>query len=217
MTKAGERYGMAKHTRRTAASAPKALRAPLDDRAHPGPVEDRRHDEAIGVYADAMRHLQARDFGRAAERLRHLITAYPDQREVSERARLYLSLCDSQLHPVPGEPSSTAERIYAATLALNAGRVADAIRHLDQVRREDPANDRALYMLAAAHARRGDAEVAIPYLQRAIESNPDNRVLARVDPDLVGLRAKDTIAALLESPSRPHIAPPRSAPARRAR
>jgi tetratricopeptide (TPR) repeat protein len=93
-----------------------------------------------------------------------------------------------------------AERIYAATLALNAGDIDRAIDYLDGVLREDPANDQALYMLATAHAQRGNVEVAIPYLEQAIASNPDNRVLARFDPDLAGLRAEDTIAALLESP-----------------
>jgi tetratricopeptide (TPR) repeat protein len=158
------------------------------------------HIEAIGIYEQGIRQIQEHDFARAAELLQSVVSRFPEERELGERARLYLALCDRQLRPVPDEPQSSDERVYAATLALNAGDLDRAIEYLDRVRRDDPAHDRALYMLATAHAQRGNLEVAIPYLQQAIESNPDNRVLARVDPDLAGLRAEDTFAALLESP-----------------
>ena len=44
----------------------------------------------------------------------------------------------------------------AATLAINGGRYDQAIAHLRLVRDEDPDNDHALYMLAVAHAQRGE-------------------------------------------------------------
>ena len=54
-----------------------------------------------------------------------------------------------------------------------------------------------MYLLAVAHAVRGDAGVAIRYLEQAIEANPENRSLARVDPDLEALRRETALAALL--------------------
>lgn len=219
MNQAGERHGMAKHQRRiaTAASraartAPKPLNAPTTpplrlqestpapSEAHSSNHKRQSYLEAVAVYEQGIRQIQQHDFARAADLLGRVVAAFPQERELCERARLYLSLCDRQLRPAADEPQSLAERIYAATLALNAGRIDRAIAFLESVLREDPTNDQALYMLATAYAQRGDVQVAIPYLQQAIESNPDNRVLARVDPDLADLRAEDNIAALLESP-----------------
>ncbi len=219
MNKAGERHGMAKHQRRTAAAASRAARTapghpgastpsrsrtPESEHTQPEPEGPNRkrqsYLEAVVVYEQGIRQIQQHDFARAADLLGRVVTAFPQERELCERARLYLSLCDRQLRPATDEPQSLAERIYAATLALNAGTVDRAIAFLRGVLRENPTHDQALYMLATAYAQRGDVQVAIPYLQQAIESNPDNRVLARVDPDLAGLRAEDTIAALLESP-----------------
>jgi tetratricopeptide (TPR) repeat protein len=173
--------------------------------------------EAVAIYEQGVRQLQRHDFLGAAERLRRIVTAFPQERELCERARLYLSLCDRQLQPAAAEPQSLEERIYAATLALNAGDVDRAVGHLDAVLGQDPANDTALYLLAIAHAQRGNLEVAIPYLQQAIASNPDNRVLARSDPDLEGLRAEDTIAALLDSPLLQPASDPKRSPRTRAR
>jgi hypothetical protein len=65
----------------------------------------------------------------------------------------------------------------------------------------DAAHDRALYLLATAHAQRGEPGLAIPYLQRAVEANPENRALARTDPDLEALRSDRAVAALLEPPA----------------
>ena len=64
-----------------------------------------------------------------------------------------------------------------------------AVTYLNQVLDEEPSNDQACYMLAVAHAGRGEATRAlVRYLQQAIEANPENRALARVDPDLERLR-----------------------------
>jgi tetratricopeptide (TPR) repeat protein len=211
---------MAKPQRRTAAAASRAARE-TGTAPHARPIKHvssttdqpgssstntkrPRYLEAVAVYEQGIRLIQQHDFARAADLFNRVVAAFPEERELCERGRLYLTLCDRQLRPALDEPQSLSERIYAATLALNAGDTGRAIDYLESVHQADPANDQALYMLASAHAQRGNVQVAIPYLQQAIESNPDNRVLARSDPDLAGLRAEDTIAALLESPFDSH-------------
>lgn len=190
--------------RRAPHAAPSAIARPSGLAPPPegSNTKQTSHLEAVAVYEQGIRQLQRHDFSGASESLQRVVAAFPDERELCERARLYLVLCNKHLQPVADEPQSLPERLYAATLALNTGDVERAIEYLDGVRREDPTNDQALYMLATAYAQRGNVELAIPYLQQAIESNPDNRVMARFDPDLAGLRAEDTIAALLESPQR---------------
>jgi len=104
------------------------------------------------------------------------------------------------LQPLTAEPQNTGERLYAATLALNAGDVDAAVRHLVHILEHEPAHDQALYMLAVSYAQRDQTADAIRYLQQAIEANPENRALARMDPDLDDLRDDDAVSALLESP-----------------
>jgi tetratricopeptide (TPR) repeat protein len=113
---------------------------------------------------------------------------------------MYLTLCERQLRPLTAEPATTAERLYAATLALNAGKPEDAIRHLQHILKDEPGHDQALYMLAVSYAQRDEVADAIRYLQQAIEANPENRALARLDPDLDDLRDDDAVSELLVSP-----------------
>ena len=53
-------------------------------------------------------------------------------------------------------------------------------------------------MLAVAHAQRGEHAEAIAHLERAIALNPENRALARRDPDLEPLRDDEAFRAALE-------------------
>src|SRR5205823_15089868 len=95
-------------------------------------------------------------------------------------------------------PQTIQERLFASTLAINGGRYDEAISHLHLVRDEDPDNDHALYMLAVAHAQRGEHAEAIAHLERAIAVNPENRGLARRDPDLEPLHDDDAFRGALD-------------------
>ncbi|MEW6319561.1 MAG: tetratricopeptide repeat protein [Acidobacteriota bacterium] len=166
--------------------------------APPPPVAPVRstYAEAVTVYEQAMRTLQQKNFARAGELLRQLIRSFPEERELLERARLYLALCERHTTPTLAEPQTVEEFLYAATLALNAAQFDRAQRYLDHVRREQPGNDQALYMLGVTHAQRGETELALRYLEQSFAANPENRVLARLDADLEDLRALEAASRL---------------------
>ena len=183
---------------------PASGRSPRPQKAVPPAVSEARqvrssHDEALALYEQAIRALQRHQYAQASDLLGRLTTSYPEERDLAERSRLYLTLCARQLTPPTAEPRDTQESLYAATLALNAGQTDVAISHLTRVRAAEPANDRALYLLAIAHAERREHDLALRYLQQAIEANPENRPLARVDPDLDALRGAAGLKALLTS------------------
>lgn len=171
--------------------------------------------EAVGLYEQALRTLQQHNFAKAADLLQHMVTSFPEERELIERSRVYLALCERQLKPLTADPQNTAERLYAATIALNAGKPDEAVGHLERILQEDAHHDQALYMLAVSHAQRDATPDAIRYLQQAIEANPENRALARMDPDLDDLRDDDAVSALLDAPSVMRTSDPKRHPRRR--
>jgi len=146
-----------------------------------------------------------------------VLRQYPDEKELHERVRQYLNICQRQTTPREPSPKTIDERLYAATLAINTGQYDQAIAHLRLVRDEDPDNDHALYMLAVAHAQRDEHAEAVAHLERAIALNPENRALARNDPDLEPLRDDDAFRAALEAPPGARLAGRRPVKARSAR
>ena len=180
--------------------------------APPSPLPPLPHLEAIAVYERGVRALQAREYGPAAEILHSVIDGYPDEKELHERARLYLNVIRRQTVPLDSTPKSREERVYAVTLAINRGAYEEALAALRVLQAEVPDDDRVQYMSAVAHAQRGELSDAISCLERAVELNPENRGFAGQDADLEPLRRDPLFRTVLERApsSRDRRAPSRS-------
>ena len=176
-----------------------------------GPAAPQRrptYGEAVTLYERGLEALQRHAYDEAANTFESVLRQYPEEKELHERVRLYLNICQRQAARQEPKPQTVEERLFAATIAINGGQYDQAIAHLRLVRDEDPDNDHALYMLAVAHSQRDEPAEAVAHLERAIALNPENRGLARTDPDLDPLRDDDAFRAALEAP--PSNAPPRS-------
>ena len=187
-------------------------RAPQTVASAPAPRTG--HVEAVALYEEGVAALQAHDYSRASTVLRSVISRFPEERELHERVRLYLNVCERQMAPRATSPSTPEERVFAATLAVNAGNYDEALTHLRAATSESPQHDHALYMLASVLALRDEVDEAVPLLLRAIELNPDNRALARHDAEFDALREFDSVRHALEAAS-PAKNERRKAPRRR--
>jgi tetratricopeptide (TPR) repeat protein len=144
--------------------------------------------EAVAVYEKGLRALQQKQYVRAAQALRSILELYPDEKELHERARLYLNICERQTVPPDRTPQGFEERVYAATLSINAGAYDEGLAALQPLLAEAPTSDHVHYMLAVVHTLRHELPQAASHLERAIELDSDNRVLAWQDADLELLR-----------------------------
>lgn len=151
------------------------------------------------MYESGVRALQRHDYEGAAAQFRTIIERYPEERELQERSQLYLRVCERETARRPATPQTPQERIYAATVALNAGDTAGALDHLRRALAEAPDSDHAHYIMSVALATNGEPALALDHLKRAITLNPDNRALARQDPDLEPVRVVDGFGDLTHS------------------
>lgn len=160
--------------------------------------------EAVAIYERGVQALQRHDFQGAAGFFRTVLDRYPEERELLERARLYLRVCERETSRQPTTPKTPAERVYAATVALNSGDHAGALDHLQRALGEDPDHDHAHYIMAVALGMRSRASEALEHLQQAIALNPENRALAKQDPDLDTLRDHERFRDALDTPPSPN-------------
>lgn len=160
--------------------------------------------EAVAIYERGVQALQRHEFRTAADFFRIVLERYPEERELLERARLYLRVCERETDRQPPPPKTTAERVYAATVALNSGDHAGALDHLKNALSDDPESDHAHYIMAVALGMRGRVDEGLNHLRSAIALNPENRGLARQDPDLDRLRDHATFRTVLDTPPGPN-------------
>jgi len=173
---------------------------PANDPPAP-PVPPRRPAfyEALAIYETGVRALQRHDFEAAANSLRSVIQGYPTERELVERARLYLQVCERETSRRPSGPQTPTEWVYAATVALNAGDVEAALGHLGRALERAPESDHAHYIMSVALVDKGEPSMALVHLRQAIALNPDNKSVALNDPDLAALQGLEAFHRVLET------------------
>lgn len=155
--------------------------------------------EAVGIYERGVQALQRHDYASGADLFRTVIDKYPEERELLERARLYLRVCERETARQAPPPQTAGDFVYAATIALNAGDHAGALSHLQRAISVDADNDHAHYTMAAALSLRGRSDEALQHLHRSIALNPENRSQARQDPDLENIRQHQGFRSALEA------------------
>jgi tetratricopeptide (TPR) repeat protein len=160
----------------------------------PGP-----NPEAVAGFQQAVEAMQRHQYADAAERFMVLITRYPAERGLLDRARVYLDHCQRELQRQPPAPKTVEERLTAATAALNLGEERRAEALAESVLAEDPRHDLALYLLAVIAVRRDAVDAALGFLGEAIEVSPEVRAQARLDTDFESLRDDERFRQLVES------------------
>jgi tetratricopeptide (TPR) repeat protein len=165
--------------------------------ARSGPAAVNQSESAstqFGSFEAAMKLFHTRSLPEARELF--VKAAAGPERDVANRARLHISMCDRRLTQ-PAVTFGSAEDYYNYAVALlNTRNVTEARGHLEKAVQLDPGADHFHYALATAQALSGDAPGAYESLKRAIELEPRNRLLARQDADLahvVNLPPFDTL------------------------
>jgi tetratricopeptide (TPR) repeat protein len=152
-------------------------------------------EKQLAAFEAAMRLFHERDLADARERFQQ--AAQGPERDVAQRARLHIAMCDRRLqHEAPTLHSADDHYNYAIAL-INTRNLADARQHLEQALEIAPGADHIHYALALAQALSGDLSGAHENLRRAIEIEPRNRIMARQDADFGPLMNQAPFNALL--------------------
>ena len=190
--------------RRAAPKAAKRRKAPTAGtrRTAGAPVVKIRkaYAKAVALYEKGLKALQRKHYPGAATAFRQVLEQFPEERELHERARLYLNVCERETKPLAKTPKSVDERILAATLALNRRDVDEVLSLLRHTASSHRQYDHIQYMLALAHALRDDVETAAEYLAQAIALNPSNRLQAKQEPDFDSIRGTQPFLDAIKTP-----------------
>jgi tetratricopeptide (TPR) repeat protein len=156
------------------APAPKAAPKPA---AKPDP----RYTQAVQNFEAGMKALQGQKFDKAKALLEKVLEG--PSRELADRARMYLNVCNQQLSKTATSFKTSEEHYDYAVALINGGNYVDARTHLEKILKQNPKADYAVYGLAVLDCLTNRVEDALRNLQQAIKMNPNNRFQARNDSD----------------------------------
>jgi tetratricopeptide (TPR) repeat protein len=149
----------------------------------------------LAAFEGAMKLFHARKLKEAREQF--VLAAEGPERDVAQRARVHIAMCDRRLQQGAVHLQS-AEDYYNYGIALiNTRNIAEARQHLEKALQMAPGADHVHYALALAQALGGDLAGAHDNLKRAIDLEPRNRIIARQDADFAPLANQPPFDSLL--------------------
>jgi tetratricopeptide (TPR) repeat protein len=149
----------------------------------------------LASFEAAIRLFHKRNFKEARDRF--LEASEGPERDVAQRARLHVAMCDRRLQHATVELRSADDNYNYGVALINSRKVAEARTHLEKALAIAPGSDHIHYALAVAQALSGDFTNAHENLRRAIELDPRNRAIARQDADFGPFASQPPFHALL--------------------
>lgn len=147
---------------------------------------DAQLQAAVKNFGAASRYFNHQNYAKAKGLFKKALIGA--SREVAERARVHINLCEQKLAKPAPSPKAAADYYNLGVAELNARSLALAIDHLSKANKAAPNRDEIRYALAAGYALQGNIELAFEHLKAAVELRPENRFLARHDEDFEPLR-----------------------------
>jgi tetratricopeptide (TPR) repeat protein len=146
---------------------------------------DPQFKAALKSFSAATKHFQKQEYKKAQELFEQVVSS--PARELAERARVHLALCEQKLgRPVPA-PKTASDYYDLGVARLNARNLGEAIEFLSKADKADPDREHIRYALAAAHAILGNTDVALEHLKVSVALRSGNRYQARHDDDFQSL------------------------------
>jgi len=158
--------------------------------AAPSPPRQPTLDEAAALRAFERAHKEfvRGRFSEARLLFRALIEQHSGVAEVTARSRTYLAIAEARMRSESAMPRNAEELYDRGVIELNRGDFVAAQEMFERALKRDAAAAHIHYGLAATRARLGALESALQSLGRALELQPNLRVRAQHDLDLVPLR-----------------------------
>jgi tetratricopeptide (TPR) repeat protein len=159
------------------------------------PKEDPGFTQAVQNYEAAIKAMQEHKFDKAKTLLEKIIAS--GTREILDRARVHLNLCNQQLAGVSTTFKTQEEHFDYAVSLINSGQFDQARGHLEKILKQNAKSDFAYYGMAVVDCLTGQVEASLKNLSEAIRLNPQNRFQARNDSDFQNMADDPRFTELL--------------------
>ncbi len=151
----------------------------------------------LKVYELAVQLFSQRKLAEARDRFLEAVNG--PAAHISDKARSYIQVCERRTAEVIVQNLSAEDHFNHGVERLNARDVERARHHFGSALQLEPDADHILYTMALCCGLAGDGTGACENLRRAIDLEPRNRILARQDPEFLGLASQfPSLRMLLE-------------------
>jgi len=146
------------------------------------------YQKALAAYTQAMRLFHKAQYKEAAAKLKVLLERFPQEREIVDRAQIYLVICQERNKKETIQLKTFDDYYQYSVYKINQGDCKEALKHLAKAHQMKPKEGKILYLMADAYCLMGNKDECLEYLKKAIQVDKFFSVLAQNDSDFESLR-----------------------------
>ena len=141
------------------------------------------YEKALTAFSQAMKAFHKGEFGKADELLKGFVEKFPSERELIDRAQVYLEICDSREKKEKIQLSSFEDYYNYSVYKINQGDYEEALKLLEKAREMNPKEGKIPYLMADTYCLMGEQEQCLEHLKKAIQLDKFFSTLAQNESD----------------------------------
>jgi tetratricopeptide (TPR) repeat protein len=141
------------------------------------------YQKALAAYGLAVKEFQKGEFEKASESLKSFIEKFPTDREIVDRAKVYLAIAMKRPKKEAVALKGFEDHYRYGVVKINQHDYAGAIKALEKALEFKENEGLVHYLLADVHCLMGEADAALDFLKKAIQKDKNFSVLAQNEPD----------------------------------
>jgi tetratricopeptide (TPR) repeat protein len=150
-------------------------------------VKKDEYQKALIAYNQAMKIFHKGEFAKAAESLTAFLEKHSSEKEIVDRAQIYLKLCNARQKKARIQLNTFDDYYQYSVYKINQGEYKEALKLLEKAREMKPREGKIMYLMANAYLLMGHKDECLSYLRKAIQYDRYFRILAQNERDFQSL------------------------------
>lgn len=141
------------------------------------------YQKALSLYSQAIKDFRKGDYEKAASSFESLMEKYPEEYELVDRAKVYLSICKRGPRKESITPKTLEDYLFYGQMKINQSDFDGALKLLEKALEFKKDEAKVYYLMATAYVQSGRPDDSLEALKKAIQKDKSLAVLAQNEPD----------------------------------
>jgi len=143
----------------------------------------RDYEKALSLYNQGIKEFRKEDYDKALSSFESLLEKYPEEHELIDRAKVYMSICKRGKKQEVISPKNISDFLFFAQMKINQSDFDGAIKLLEKALELKREEARVYYLMATAYVQNGQKEEGLEALKKAIQKDKTVAIIAQNEPD----------------------------------
>lgn len=141
------------------------------------------YEKALAAFTLAMKSFHKGDFEKAAESLTSFKEKFASEKELVDRAQVYLNICASRKKKETLQLKTFDDYYQSSIIKINQGDFEEALKLLAKAGEMKPKEGKIPYLMASTYCLMGESEHCLEFLRKAIHIDKFFSTLAQNERD----------------------------------